>query len=161
MTIVVGLDPGKLRGTGAAVCSFAGQKRKLAYSWSGIYSAHRIVTDITNTGAEIAAIETMRAMGPMAGLQKILDNAQFVGELVGRLEAAGVRVVQLDKLTILRGLGIKGKAPAGRVRKVVASVFGMDLPKRFTDHEVDAMAVAYVGSRMAAQPKATRAGRKA
>jgi Holliday junction resolvasome RuvABC endonuclease subunit len=73
----------------------------------------------------------------------VLDNAQFVGELVGRLEERGIHVVQLTKLEILRALGIKGKAPATRVRKVVTTLFG-DLGKT-TDHEVDAVAAAFVG----------------
>jgi Holliday junction resolvasome RuvABC endonuclease subunit len=70
-----------------------------------------------------------------------LDNAQFVGEIIGRLEEKGFRVVQLTKRQVLSALGIKGKAPATRVRKVVESLFGS--LGNLTDHEVDAIAVAW------------------
>jgi Holliday junction resolvasome RuvABC endonuclease subunit len=160
---VIGIDPGFIRGTGVAHCVI-GKRRQLLQTWCGVYDAETIARDVGHAlekpGIGLVCIETMAAMGPRTGLQKVLDNAQFVGEIVGRLEAWGAIVFEVKKLEVLRGLGIKGKAPAGRVRRVVGSIFGEELPKRFTDHEVDALAVAYVGSLRAGveQKKVPRAG---
>jgi Holliday junction resolvasome RuvABC endonuclease subunit len=144
---VIGIDPGKLRGTGLA-CLSLGRKREFLWASSGIHGAEEVIAECTNTICRgvVVCIETMAAMGPRTGLQKVLDNAQFVGEIVGRLEAADVQVVQLKKLEILRGLGIKGKASATRVRQVVGAILGLKLTSRFSDHEVDAMTVAIVGA---------------
>lgn len=152
---VIGIDPGLLRGTGLAHCSFVGSKRGFWQSSAGVDCAADVVDTVESWLEEdgrgsmnddrrfLVAIETMAAMGPRTGLQKILDNAQFVGEIVGRLEERGIDVVQLKKLEILRALGIKGKASAARVRRVVEALFG-DIGK-IGDHEVDAIAAAHVG----------------
>jgi Holliday junction resolvasome RuvABC endonuclease subunit len=148
---VIGIDPGKLRGTGIACCRL-GRRRELAWSGSSVYTTAETMTACAPelAGGAIVCIETMAAMGPTRGMQKAFDNAQFVGEIVGRLEAFGARVIQLKKLEILRGLGIKGKASATRVRQVVGAILGLKLTSRFSDHEVDAMAVAIVGARRVA-----------
>jgi Holliday junction resolvasome RuvABC endonuclease subunit len=150
LVTVVGIDPGRLRGTGLAHCGIGRGRRELWQGWSGIETAEGIVSTVSAWLDEdkfargFVAIEGMAAMGPRAGLQKILDNAEFVGEIIGRLEERGERVVRLKKNEILRALGLKGKAAATRVRATVNALFGDVGP--ISDHSVDAVAAAFVGS---------------
>jgi Holliday junction resolvasome RuvABC endonuclease subunit len=143
--MIVGIDPGKRGGTGLCLIEIA-PRRGILKSWTHTGDAkeivywvqcHRPITEVP------VAVEVMTAMGAWkgSGSSASLENAQFVGEIIGRLETAGFTVIEVTKREALNAIGCKGKAPASRVRRCVEALFGST--KGMSSHAVDAAAAAW------------------
>jgi len=141
--MILGIDPGLRTGTGLAVID---AKRRTVERAATVVLTSWPLTDEcvcwrTEGLIHSVGIERMTAMGSVRFSQKTLDNAQFVGETRARLDERGFLVHEITKREALLSIGCKGKASAARVRRCVHSLF--KVPGKLTDHEVDAVAVAW------------------
>lgn len=144
--IVLGIDPGKRRGTGLALVA-ASPRRVILAADTELGDAKAIVKRARRMSDGLPlplvfAVETMAPQGAARFNKHTLANAQFVGEIVGLLEAWGETVVQVTKREALAAIGCgKGKAPESRVRRCVEALFGST--KGMSAHAVDAVAAAW------------------
>jgi Holliday junction resolvasome RuvABC endonuclease subunit len=154
VSFIIGIDPGLRQGTGIALLDSS--TRAVIYAASAIYDATTIVNwcDLNQTSGCVVAIERMTAMGAWkgSGNQASLDNAEFVGELKGRLSERGLEVALVTKRECLASIGATGKASAARVRKIVAALFGG--VKLTNDHQRDAAIAAWCARQRARKSRA-------
>ena len=141
--LILGIDPGLRTGTGLAVID--AKRRTVERAQTFVITSWPLADECTRWRREglvrYVGIERMTAMGSVHYSQKTLDNAQFVGEARARLDERGFLVHEITKREALLSIGCKGKASAARVRRCVYSLF--KVPGKLTDHEVDAVAVAW------------------